>query len=193
MNLQTISTIAKRYPWGSWALWDEEFPDGDCVEEQPERLIEFVQKHAEELTPDITLMGLNRSADLPVPFSNFHAPTHTHFDYRLKRCIQDGGLDRLRCAYMTDPVNEVDPDSHTARVTDDDAAVFLEQLRLLGESEYHIVCFGNKPFDGLIGYFDADVCTFPPNSSVLQSKREVSSSISFGLGSMASTVQTRTR
>ena len=40
--------------------------------------------------------------------------------------------------------------------------MLLEQLRLLGESEYHVVCFGNKPFDALTAYFDADVTTRSP-------------------------------
>lgn len=115
-------------------------------------------------------MGSNRSDDLtalfsnflPASFSNFHAPTRAHYDYRLEAFIQDGGLGRLQGAYMTDLVDEVDPDSHGVEVTEDDAAVLLEQLHLLGEPEYNVVCFGNKPFDGLVEYFDADVSTRSP-------------------------------
>jgi hypothetical protein len=59
-------------------------------------------------------------------------------------------------------VDDVDPDSQNVEVTDDDAAVLLEQLCLLGESEYHVVCFGNKPFDGLVDYFDAGVTSRSP-------------------------------
>jgi len=146
-----------------WAAWDDVFPDGDCVEKQPERLVEFIYDRAEVLTPDVVLMGLNRSDDLSAPYSNFHAPTRKHYDYRLKEFIQDGGLDQLQGAYMTDLVDEVDPDSQKVEVSDDDAAVLLEQLRLLGESEYHVVCFGNKPFDGLVDYFDAGVTSHSPD------------------------------
>jgi len=162
MDHETLAEIAAQYPWASWAVWDDAFPDGDCVEKQPERLVEFVHNQAEVLTPDIVLMGLNRSDDLPAPYSNFHAPTRKHYDYRLKEFIQDGGLDRLQGAYMTDLVDEVDPDSRNVTVSDGDAAVLLEQLRLLGESEYHVVCFGNKPFDGLVDYFDAGVTSHSP-------------------------------
>lgn len=162
MDSETLTTVAREYPWASWAVWDTAFPDGDCIEERPERLVAFVRDHAEVLTPDVVLMGLNRSGDLPAPFSNFHTPSRTHYDHRLKECIQDGGLNRLHGAYMTDLVDDIDPDSHNVEVTDDDAAVLLEQLRLLGESEYHVVCFGNKPFDGLIEYFDAAVTTRSP-------------------------------
>ncbi len=161
MNRETLTSVADRYPWASWAVWDGAFPDGDCIEEQPERLVEFVCERAKILTPDVVLMGLNRSDDLPAPFSNFHAPTRQHYDYRLKEFIQGDGLNRLHGAYMTDLVDEVDPESQNVKVTDD-ATVLLGQLRLLGESEYHIVCFGNKPFDGLVRYFDADVTTLPP-------------------------------
>lgn len=162
MDRETLTEIAAQYPWASWAVWDDTFPDGDCVEERPERLVEFVQGRVEVLTPDIVLMGLNRSDDLPAPYANFHAPTRKHYHYRLKEFIQEGGLKRLHGAYMTDIVDDVDPDSQNVEVTDDDAAVLLEQLRLLGESEYHVVCFGNKPFDGLVDYFDVGATSRSP-------------------------------
>jgi hypothetical protein len=162
MDPETLGTVADRYPWASWAIWDESFPDGDCVERQPAQLVEFVREHRELLTPDIVFAGLNRSDDLAAPFSNFHAPSRTHYDYRLKSFVQDGGLTRLRGAYMTDLVDEVDPDSHNVVVTDADADVFLEQLKLLGQSEYHVLCFGNAPFDGLVDYFDATVTRSVP-------------------------------
>jgi hypothetical protein len=53
-------------------------------------------------------------------------------------------------------VDEVDPDAASVTVADDDADMFLDQLRLLDQSEYHILCFGNKPFQGLSDCFDAD-------------------------------------
>jgi hypothetical protein len=59
-------------------------------------------------------------------------------------------------------VDEVDPDSQNVKVSDDDAAVLLDQLRLLGESGYHVVCFGNKPFNGLVEYFDTGVTPHSP-------------------------------
>ena len=163
MNSEILAEVAAQYLWASWAVWEDAFPDGDCVEKQPERLVEFVQDRVEVLTPDIVLMGLNRSDDLPAPYSNFHAPTRKHYDYRLKEFIQDGGLDRLQGAYMTDLVDFVGPDSQNVEVTEEDAAVLLDQLRLLGESEYHVVCFGNKPFDGLVDYFDAGVTSHSPD------------------------------
>lgn len=163
MDREVLTEIAAQYPWASWAVWDDAFPDGDCVEKRPEHLVEFVQDRIEVLTPDIVLMGLNRSDDLPAPYANFHAPTRNHYDYRLKEFIQDGGLNRLQGAYMTDLVDDVDPDSQNVKVTDEDAAVLLDQLRLLGESEYHVVCFGNKPFDGLVDYFDAGVTSRSPD------------------------------
>jgi hypothetical protein len=89
VDRETLGTIAERYPWASWAVWDDVFPDGD---------------HVEALTPGVVLTGLNRSDDLRAPFSNFHAPTRKHYDYRLKEFIQDGGLRRFQGAYMTDLV-----------------------------------------------------------------------------------------
>ncbi|QLD90351.1 hypothetical protein HWV07_15430 [Natronomonas salina] len=162
MNIETVRTIADRYPWASWAVWDDAFPEDGCIESDPERLVKFVSGNVDDLTSDIVLMGLNRSDDLPAPFANFHTPSRKHFDYRLKEAIQDGGLNRLQGAYMTDLVDEVDPDSNNIAVSDDDATTLVEQLELLDASEYHVVCFGNKPFDGLSQYFSADVTTMPP-------------------------------
>jgi len=62
----------------------------------------------------------------------------------------------------TDLVDGVDPDSQNVEVTDGDAARLVEQLRLLGEQVYHVVCFGNEPSDGLVDYFDAAVTTHSP-------------------------------
>lgn len=162
MECQTVERIAERFTWASWAIWDDEFPNGDCVEQTPSELIDFVCENCEKLTPQVVLMGLNRSAELEAPFSNFHAPTKQHYDYRLKRFIQDGSLNTLHGAYMTDLVDEVDPDSRTVEMTDEDADVLLEQLQLLGQDTYHVICFGNKPFDGLTQYFDVETTAQSP-------------------------------
>lgn len=149
VNAKTINRIQGEFPWASWAIWDDDFPDGDCIENSPEKLVDLILDRSKRLTPDVVLMGLNRADDLDAPFENFHAPTRKHYDYRLKEFIQDGGLDRLQGAFMTDLVDEVNPDASKVQVTDEDMQLFLDQLRVLGQSEYHVVCFGNKPFDGL--------------------------------------------
>lgn len=153
---ETVSQVRDAYPWASWAIWDETFPEGDCIERSPDTVAEFIIDRHDELTPDTILLGLNRSDDLDAPFVNFHAPTRNHFDYRLKEFIQDGGLKRLQGAYLTDLVDEIDPESSQVTVTDADAEAFLAQLRLLDECEYHVICFGNKPFEGLCDHFDVD-------------------------------------
>lgn len=162
MEEQIVITVAERFPWASWAVWDNSFPEGGCIEEQPKQLIDFVCEHTTHLTADVVLLGLNRSNHLTSPFQNFHAPTRRHYDYRLKEFIQDDGLDRLWGAYMTDLVDDVNPESNEVRVTDTDAEILLNQLHLLGESEYDVICFGNKPFDGLTRYFDGDVSRQSP-------------------------------
>jgi len=58
MDSETLAGIAAQYPWANWAVWDNAFPDGDCVEKRPERLVEFVHDQAEVLTPDIVHAAL---------------------------------------------------------------------------------------------------------------------------------------
>lgn len=168
VDRETVTRIRDTYQWASWAVWDERFPDGDCVETNPDQLSQFILDQRDRLTPDIVLLGLNRSGDLVSSFANFHAPTRKHYDYRLKEFIQDGDLDRLHGGYMTDLVDEVDPDASSVTVTDSDADVFLDQLRLLNQSEYHILCFGNKPFRGLTDYFDTDPIEWDPEIKYAQ-------------------------
>lgn len=162
MDAKTLETVAQRFPWASWAVWDEAFPDGDCVEDRPSELVDFMKQDRTDLTPGVILLGLNRADTLPAPFANFHAPSRKHYDYRLKEFIQERRLSNLHGAYMTDLVDTVDPDSQRVTVTDDDARVFHEQLRLLDQQEYQVLCFGNKPFDGLVDYYDVSVSTTEP-------------------------------
>jgi len=163
MDRETFAGIAEQYPWASWAVWDDAFPDGDCVEKRPERLVEFVHDQAEMLTPAIVLMGLNRSDDLPAPLLKLPRTNSEALRLPAERIHSGRRVELPPGAYMTDLVDEVDPDSQSVEVSDDDAAVLLEQLRELGESEYHVVCFGNKPFDGVVGYFDAEVTSHSPD------------------------------
>jgi hypothetical protein len=156
INQQAITTIQEQYPWTSWALWDAEFPDDGCIEQTPSKVADFIHERSDQLTADVVLTGLNRSADLEAPFMNFHNASGRHYDWRLKEFIQDGRLTNLSGAYMTDLVDDINPDASEVEMSDADARVFLDQLRLLGENEYHVICFGNKPFDALTGYLGTD-------------------------------------
>lgn len=162
METAMLEKIADQFPWASWAIWDESFPDGDCVERRPDDLVAFMDQRRAQLTPSVVLMGLNRSDDLAAPFSNFHEPTRRHYDYRLKEFIQDRHLEQLHGGYMTDLVDTVQVDSGQVRVTESDVSELGDQLHLLDEQTYHLLCFGNKPFDGLVEYFDVPVTTAAP-------------------------------
>jgi hypothetical protein len=154
VDRETLVTIRDEYPWASWAIWSETFPDNGCIETSPGTVAEFIIENRDRLTPDVVLLGLNRSDTLPASFVNFHAPTKRHYDYRLKQFIQDGARSRLQGAYMTDLVDDITPDSAAVTVTDEDVAVFVEQLELLDQTDYHVLCCGTKPFEGLVEYFD---------------------------------------
>lgn len=151
-----VKTIRDEYPETSWALWSREFPDPGCVEETPTEVAPFLVEHHEELISDVVFLGLNRSADLEAPLTNFHAPfKQPHNDYYLKEFVQDAGLTRLLGGFMTDLVDKVEPDSTSVSVTGSDGDQLFDQLELLGADRYHIVCFGNKVFEGLTDYLGA--------------------------------------
>ena len=62
---------------------------------------------------------------------------------------------------MTDLVDVVNPDEAGVTLANEDVDVLLNQLEELGRSEYHILCFGDKPFRALIEYFDIDTNSHP--------------------------------
>lgn len=161
VNCEIVTEVQDSYPWASWAIWSDTFPEDGCVEEIPSKIADFFLERYGKLTPEVILLGLNRSNDFDAPFQNFHAATKMHYDYRLKRFIQDGGLDRLHGSYMTDLVDDANPDSSQVEMSEADAEVFLEQLDLLDRNEYDVICFGNKPFQGLTDYFDVDAVQKP--------------------------------
>lgn len=170
VDSETVLEIRDKYPWTSWAIWDSGFPDGDCVECTPENLTGFFLDRTDQLTPNIVLLGLNRAGNLDEPFQNFHAPTRNHYDYRLKTFIQDEGLDQLQGAYMTDLVDEVNPNESEVTVSRADGEVFVDQLRTLDYPEYHILCFGEKPFRGAINHFGGEPETWPHEINYAQTE-----------------------
>lgn len=170
IDSETLSQIAETYPWASWAIWDDQFPDDGCVETDPEALRAFFEAHRSALTPDVVFLGLNRSGDFDAPFQNFHAPTRKHYDYRLMEFIQDGELGRLWGGYMTDLVDHVEPTTDSVTVSDEDAAILLSQLELLDQREYHVVCFGEKTYRAVLEYAGGESESGPHELEVTQTE-----------------------
>lgn len=158
MDLDRLKSIRDRYPTSSWAIWSPNYPESGCVEENPDAMYRFFHQRIDKLTPNVVLLALNPSEGIPAPFANFHPTNELHYDYRLKEFIQENGLERLQGAFMTDLVlDQVDPESSKVTPTHEDVNPFLDQLDLLGETEYHIICFLEKVFQTLRGFFNAKV------------------------------------
>lgn len=157
MDLETLQYLRSEYPGSSWALWSDEFPDDGCIEEDTDDLIEFIHANRNRLNDRVVLLSLNPSSIDPPGYQNFHSPASKHYDSRLKAFIQDIGLAQIIGAYMTDIVPEV-VDSDSSNVTPETADTdrFLEQLDVLGNREYHIICFSRQAFEVLQARFDAE-------------------------------------
>lgn len=160
IETSVLERLRDSYGSASWALWSETFPNDGCIEEDPEALDRFIQDRRDALTPEVVLLSLNPSGEFPVGFTNFHSTDTQHYDRRLKEFIQDEELERLTGAYMTDLVmDEVTPTSDKIRPTPSHIARFREQLDLLNQPSYDVLCFHKKPFRALRDYFDAEETT----------------------------------
>jgi len=98
-----------------------------------------------ELKSNVILLGLNPSDSKPKPFDNFHNSIH---DTLIKDTISE--CEALKGAYMTDISQKVGSNSNDIKVSDKDIETFKEQLEILGNKEYFIVCFGDKAFNELL-------------------------------------------
>ena len=141
---EQVHRISKRYPSGSWALWSNQFPSDDCPEDNHEDFFEFLQSHVDQIRNDIVLLSLNRASQENDGLLNFHSTSANHFDDRLAQLVEESGLTG---AYMTDLVlDETNPDSNQIEPSRQDVLEFLNQLNLLDQREYHVICFHEKVF-----------------------------------------------
>lgn len=146
-----IDVLRTKYPGASWALWSPEFPNSGCPEEDSSEFLKFIDSNIDRLRSEIVFLSLNPAGKAPTDFLNFHSTDSKHYDARLRRLVEESGLEG---AYMTDLVMDtVNPDSKL--VNDDrlDVLVFLNQLNLLDQSEYHVICFLEKAYEALKTHF----------------------------------------
>jgi hypothetical protein len=165
-----INTLAN-FPSASWAVWSDDFGRADCIEATPDNIYEFILGKAVSLKDSIVFLGLNRSrVATSHRYQNFHAVGHRG-DHTLKRYIQEEGLCNLHGGYMTDlNATDVTPNGNDVRVAQADISQLVEQLRILGQSSFKVICFGNRTFEALakglgcgrrmITSLDVDILTF---------------------------------
>lgn len=160
MDVQTLESLKNQYPTSSWALWSPRFPDKGCIEDNPQQLFDFISQQREALRPSIVLLSLNPSTHLPSSFQNFHSTDSQHRNDKFRDYVVQAELEG---AYMTDLVERVNPDSNAVEVTDDDVQNFLDQLKLLDQDHYYVICFLNDAFTALRDTFDSKERNYPHN------------------------------
>ena len=154
MEVSTLETLRDKYPTSSWALWSSDYPDDGCIEENPAQLYEFIKRNRDRLRPSVVLLSLNPSTELPSDYQNFHSTEPKHRNDQFQELVEDADLEG---AYMTDLVERiVDADSGNVEPNSDDVEHLVRQLDLLDQETYHILCFHEKVFQQLKGYYDAE-------------------------------------
>lgn len=159
MDAQTLTKLKDRYPTSSWAIWSQDFPHEGCLEDNPAEFYEFIKQKRSRLRPSIVLLSLNPSTKLPRDYQNFHSTDPTHRNDQFRDLVEEAGLEG---AYMTDLVERV-IDSNSANVdpTPEDVENLLEQLEILDQEKYYLICFHEKVFQALLEAFDTKTRDFP--------------------------------
>ena len=153
MDVSTLKTLKDEYPTSSWALWSSEFPDHGCVEEDPAKFFEFISDNRDRLRPSIVLLSLNPSTKLPSDYQNFHSTEPKHRNDQFRDHVE---ASELEGAYMTDLVERiVDSDSGNVSPTADDVENLFDQLDLLDQDTYYVICFHEKVFQTLLDFCDS--------------------------------------
>ena len=153
MDIRTLETLKDCYPTSSWALWSSKFPEEGCSEEDPAELFEFIKSNRDQLRPSIILLSLNPSTELPSNYQNFHSTAPKHRNGQFRDLVENAGLEG---AYMTDLVERiVEYNSAKVEPTSGDVNNLLEQLEILDQENYYLICFHEKVFQTLRKAFSA--------------------------------------
>ncbi|MBN8707675.1 MAG: hypothetical protein J0L62_17515 [Bacteroidetes bacterium] len=147
VNQAIIKKLAG-YETASWAIW----PEGKFG-------LDLALSHSEELNGKVIFLGINKStggirktSEPTTPqshgiFHNFHTPNHRG-DLFLKESISK--FNSLRGAFMTDYSEVVESDSSKV-ILEKIPQKLIEQLEILEEKDFSIICFGDKVFNHLLG------------------------------------------
>jgi hypothetical protein len=155
MDERTLATLRDEYPTSSWALWSADFPEEGCLEDDPEAFYRFITRNRERLRPSVVLLSLNPSTQLPADYQNFHSTDSRHRNAQFRDLVEEAGLEG---AYMTDLVERVvNADSSTVSPTEGDVENLVDQLDRLGQESYHVLCFHEKVFQGLLNICESRV------------------------------------
>ena len=151
MTDSTLETLKHEYPTSSWALWSSDYPEDGCIEETPVEFYDFIKRTRAQLRPSIVSLSLNPSTQLPSDYQNFHATEPKHRNDQFRDLVEDADLEK---AYMTDLVERiVDANSGNVDPTPADVENLFEQLDLLDQETYHILCFHEEVFKTLMEYY----------------------------------------
>jgi hypothetical protein len=153
MDTSVLEKLKDEYQTSSWALWSSDFPEDGCIEGDPAEFYEYIKRNRNQLRPSVVLLSLNPSTQLPSDYQNFHSTDPKHRNDQFRDLVEEAGLEG---AYMTDLVERiVDANSGNVDPTPADVENLFEQLDLLDQETYHILCFHEKVFQTLMEYYDS--------------------------------------
>ena len=152
VDLDVLRWLRVEFATASWAFWSVDYPRRGCIEEDPARLVEFIEARAHRLKPWVVLLDLKGQRPRPDDFGNFHSTSARDHDFALRIFVEEAGLDG---AFMTTLSAPAVIEAGGAPSAD----YLLRQLDLLYEDHYHVICFGTRTFDAVRSRFDGTAST----------------------------------
>lgn len=166
-----LEALKATHTSSTWAIWSPDFPNQGCVESilrtsdgrlkegaDRDEIYSYILTQRDRLKPHVVIMGLNPGRARPSNYINYHTPME-RFDY-LRRSIEKGGLTG---AYMTDLMEEADTKSDEVTPSPEDVSSLLDQLKILGSDEYHVIVIMTKAFNYLLTHFQENYSTLEHN------------------------------
>lgn len=80
MKCETVEKHQSEFPSSSWVLWSERSPDDGCVEEDTDKLTEFIHANCERVNGSVVHLSLTPSAVESPGYQNFHSPARGFVD-----------------------------------------------------------------------------------------------------------------
>ena len=155
MKLETFLEIKNKYgDCGSWAIWREEKETPKSNIGDLTILDHTLNKNLlTQLKPEFVFVGLNFSTmENVAPFSNFHSPSSTAQDYKIRFALKDT---KFWGSYMTDIIKNF-PEKHSnlmMEVLNNDKSlekknidIFVQELEILNVQNEKIIAFGGDVY-----------------------------------------------
>ena len=135
----------------SWAIWKEQGNSPKSHIEDTSILINPTNEILKQFNPNIILVGLNISKNIPNPYSNFHSGNPYSNDFKIRHAAYKT---MFWGSYMTDIIKDFEEKAsnnmmkyiNNKKIEKENIIKFEEELKSIGSEYPIIIAFGNDSY-----------------------------------------------